>query len=320
MNRIFVLTLFLSALIFSCGDASTTDSSAEEAAVSEEVSSEAESLADATSSIKAICLWNQSGLRSAPGKGSDAKWVTAINFGEVVSLTGEEVTLEGEDRIYGEMQLKGGDKGWSNLYLFAVNADRAASFGDIDVYKRPELTTFTGEQFGPGEIFAVMNNSDQPGWLEVFGMEKKKKGWIQENSRYKTDEIDVSVAIMMTQALAEKTPKAQEEALQRILSSSTFSSSSLIGIVQSKMEEISSRAQLPANQLYIIASNLNVRAEASTESEVMFQVGEGVIGTIIERSPDVIEVNGNTDYWYLIDVDGQEGWVFGHHTSKSISE
>lgn len=320
MNRIFISFLSLSLFLFACGDSSTTDTTAAEADMAEEATSEAEAMQDGPTGVPAVCLWNQSGLRSAPGRGEDAKWVTAINFGEVVTLTGEEVSPEGEDRTYGEMQLKGGDKGWSNLYLFAVNADRAASYGDIDVYKRPELTTFTGEQFAPGEIFAVMSSSDQPGWLEVFGMEKKKKGWIQENSKYRTDEIDVSVAIMMTQALAEKTPKAQEEALQRILSSSTFSTSSLIGIVQSKMEEISARAELPANQLYITASNLNVRAEASTESEVMFQVGEGVIGTIIERSPSAVEVNGNTDYWYLIDVDGQEGWVFGHHTSKSISE
>lgn len=320
MNRIFISLLSLSLFLFSCGDSASTESSSSEATVAEEVPLEVESMPDGTTGVKAVCLWNQSGLRSAPGRGGDAKWVTAINFGEVVTLTGEEVSPEGEDRTYGEMKLKGGDSGWSNLYLFAVDADRAASYGDIDVYKRPELTTFTGEQFKPGEIFAVMNGSDQPGWLEVYGLEKKKKGWIQENSKYKTDEIDVSVAIMMTQALAEKTPKAQEEALQRILSNSTFSTSSLIGIVQSKLDEISARAELPANQLYITATNLNVRAEASTDSEVMFQVGEGVIGTIIERSPSTVEVNGNTDYWYLIDVDGQEGWVFGHHTSKSVSE
>lgn len=320
MNRIFILFLSLSLFTFACEDSAPAENSESEASIAEEAPSEVESMPDGTSGVKAVCLWNQSGLRSAAGRGDDAKWVTAINFGEVVTLTGEEVSPEGEDRTYGEMKLKGGDSGWSNLYLFAVDADRAASYGDIDVYKRPELTTFTGEQFKPGEIFAVMNSSDQPGWLEVYGLEKKKKGWIQENSKYKTDEIDVSVAIMMTQALAEKTPKAQEEALQRILSSSTFSTSSLIGIVQTKLEEISARAELPANQLYITATNLNVRAEASTESEVMFQVGEGVIGTIIERSPNTVEVNGNTDYWYLIDVDGQEGWVFGHHTSKSVSE
>lgn len=320
MNRIFLLFLSMSLFFYSCGDSSTPDSTDTGVSAAAEADTEAAPAPDETTGVKAVCLWNQSGLRTAPGKGSDAKWVTAINFGEVVTLTGEEVTPEGEDRVYGEMQLKGGDKGWSNLYLFAVDADRAASYGDIDVYKRPELTTFTGEQFGPGEIFAVMSSSDQPGWLEVFGMEKKKKGWIQENSRYTTDETDVSVAIMMTQALAEKTHKAQEEALQRILSSSTFSTSSLIGMVQSKLEEISARAELPANQLYITATNLNVRAEASTDSEVMFQVGEGVIGTIIERSPNTVEVNGNTDYWYLIDVDGQEGWIFGHHTSKSVSE
>lgn len=297
------------------GDTQTTDSDT----ATEETSSALDS-APSDQDVTAVCLWNQSGLRTAPGRGSDAKWVTAVSFGEVVTLTGEEVSPEGEDRTYAEMVLKGGDQGWSNVYLFAVDAERAASYGEIDIYKRPELTTFTGDQLLPGEIFAVMNSSDQEGWLEVYGMEKKKKGWIQENSRYTTDEVDVSVAIMFTQAKAEKSPQKQEEALNRILSSSTFRSSSLIGLVQTELDAVAARAELPANQLYITATTLNMRTEASTESEVITQVSEGQIGTIIERGPEMVEVNGNTDYWYLIDIDGQEGWVFGYHTSKAQGE
>lgn len=297
------------------GDTQTTDSDT----ASEETSSAVES-APADQAVTAVCLWNQSGLRTAPGRGADAKWVTAVSFGEVVTLTGEQLSPEGEDRTYAKMILKGGDEGWSNIYLFAVDAERAASYGEIDLYKRPELTTFTGNQFQPGEIFAVMNNSDQPGWLEVYGMEKQKKGWIQENSRLTTDEIDVSVAIMLTQAQAESSPISQQEALERILSSSTFSTSALIELVQTELEAVQARTALPANQLYITANNLNVRAEASTGSEVITQVSKGEIGTIIERGPAPEEVNGNLDYWYLIEVNGQEGWVFGYHTSKAQGE
>lgn len=323
MRKLFPF-FFISMLVAfsSCGSEESGDSQPEGTeAVSSDGAAEtdvANSPADA--SLTAVCLWNQSGLRTAPGRGSDAKWVTAVSFGEVVTLTGEEVSPEGEDRTYAEMVLKGGDKGWSNVYLFAVDAERAASYGEIDIYKRPELTTFDGDQFLPGEIFAVMNSSDQEGWLEVYGLEKKKKGWIQENSRYTTDEVDVSVAIMFTQAKAEKSPQKQEEALNKILSNSTFRSSSLIGLIETELDAVAARAELPANQLYITATTLNMRTEASTESEVITQVSEGQIGTIIERGPEMVEVNGNSDYWYLIDVDGQEGWVFGHHTSKSQAE
>lgn len=316
MNRIpLFLLATLSLFVGACGDSSAPASS-DAAAQAEEAAEVVPEKASAT----AVCLWNEAGLRAAAGRGSDAKWVSSVNFGEVVTLTGEETKPEGDDKTYVEMILKGGAQGWSNSSLFAINAARAAAYGDIDLYKRPELTTFTGDQFEPGEIFAVMPDSEYEGWLEVYGKEKKKKGYIQENSRFTKDEIDVSVSIMLTQALAEKGPQKQKEALERIMNSSTFQSSALIGLVETALSNLKERAELPANQLYVTADKLNARAEMSTTSEVLFQIDGGAIGTIIERSPDMVEVNGNTDYWYLIEVDGQEGWVFGHHTSKALVE
>ncbi len=321
MNRISLFLFAAIVMVVSCNEPSGSDSQTIEAdSTSETTAAQTSNDAGPSGGIPAVCLWNEAGLRTGPGRGEGVKWITVINFGEVVTLTGEEASPEGSDRTYGEMTLSGGDQGWSNLYLFAVNADRAASYGDIDIYKRPELTTFTGDQLEAGEIFAVMKESTEPGWLEVYGREKKKKGWIQENSRFTTDKTDVSVAILMSQAMEEKTPKAQEEALQRILSSSTFNTSSLIGLVQSELESVQARAELPANQLYVTAAKVNVRLEPTTESEVLFQAEEGEIGTIIERTPEMIEVNGNTDYWYLININGQEGWVFGRLTSKAVEQ
>lgn len=308
MNRL-LFSLAMAALLWtSCEDSSSTGSGAE--------ADTTEMAMDSPSGTMAVCLWNEAGLRSAPGKGSDAKWVTAINFGEIVYLTGNEETPEGEQRAYLEMTLKGGTSGWSSSNLFATDAKRAAAYGTIDLYKRPELTTFTGNQFETGEIFAIKNGSTQPGWLEVLGREKKKLGWIQENSRFTSDDIDVSVAVLYGQAMAEKTNPAKEAALLKILNNSTFQSSSLISMVEQAVEGLQSQAELPANQLYITADKLNARSAPNTTSDVLFQVNNGAIGTIVERTPEPEEVNGNTDYWYLIEVDGQEGWVFGHHTSK----
>ncbi len=308
MNRLLTF-LAIAMLWMSCEDSSNSENTASGADSTAQV-------VDAQSGTMAVCLWNEAGLRAAPGKGTEAKWVTAINFGEVVYLTGNEETPEGEQRAYLEMSLKGGAKGWSSGNLFAVDARRAAAYGTIDLYKRPELTTFTGTQLEAGEIFAVKNSSTQPGWLEVMGREKKKVGWIQENSRFTSDEVDVSVAVLYTQAMAEKTNPAKEAALLKILDNSTFQSSSLIGLVEQAVEGLQSQAELPANQLYITADKLNARSAPNTTSEVLFQVNNGAIGTIVERTPELEEVNGNTDYWYLIEVEGQEGWVFGHHTSK----
>lgn len=316
MKRSWLILSVVALALWACGESGDSGTTTPE--VDSTMDAQADAAATPAHTSTAVCLWEQAGLRTAPGRGDDAKWVTAINFGEVVTLTGEETTVESEDRSYLKMRLSGGVEGWSNAYLFATDADRAVSFGTIDLYKRPELTTFSGGQFEIGEIFAIKRNSEEPGWLEVLGKERKKSGWIQENSRYSLDEVDVSVAILMEQAMSESSPPKQQAALERIISSSTFSESPLIGGVREKLEEIKQRAELPPTQLYITATKLNVRTEPNVESEVKFQATEGQIGDIMERGSQPVEVNGKTDYWYLVDIGGQEGWVFGHFTSKAL--
>ncbi|MEM7369546.1 MAG: SH3 domain-containing protein [Bacteroidota bacterium] len=266
----------------------------------------------------AICLWNEAGLRDKPGRGKNIKYLETIKFGEVVTLTGNSETLEKEDRTYLEIELSDGKKGWSNAYLFAEQAERAAALKTMEIYKRPELTTITGKTFEQGDIFAV-KVSDREGWVEVFGREKKKAGWarVTEGS-YSVDEVDVTVAILLSRAKSESDPKKREETLNMIASNGTFAASPLMSVVDAQLAEIQAIPELPANQLYITAENLNVRSEPDNEADnVVFQVGNGTICNILERG-ERVPIREMNDYWYKIETDGQEGWVYGFFTSKRL--
>ena len=315
----------LTLLWASCGDDTSESQSANQKDTqqdSKEVQSQGDeaTMRQSATSDLAICLWNQAGLRSQPGRGKDAAWITAISFGEVVSLTGEEQTVESTDRSYLEMELSDGKKGWSYGYLFAVDAMRATALQDVEIYKRPDLLTFEGKKFERGEIFAVKSVGKDE-WVEVVGKERDKAGWMRKDgSKYSTDEIDVTVAILIDRAMSESDPKAREEALRDIATNSTFSSSPMLSIVDEKLASIPTIPDLPANQLYVTAQNLNARSEPDNEADnVVFQLQEGDICTILERG-DLTEIRDMEDYWYKVSSEGQEGWIFGHFTSKRLAE
>ncbi|RMG70147.1 MAG: SH3 domain-containing protein [Bacteroidetes bacterium] len=313
MKKIALYGLF--ALLFvgfaACGE---ENSSTGQASADPNTEAAPEEAADLKPSHKGVCLWDGAGLRDAAGKG--AKWMTGISFGEVVSLTGNEEEVASEDRTYIEVELVDGQKGWANGYLFAKGAMRAVALADMDVYKRPDLTTFTGDKFSRGEIFALVP-SDKEGWMEAYGKEKKKAGWVQAyEESYSTDEVDVAVGIQVYKALQEDDPAKQEEALNQLASSSTFSRSPLMSFVDETLAGIAPLPELPANQLYIMAENLNVRSEPDNEAEnVLFQLNKGDICNILERGQRV-QIREMDDYWYKIEKDGQSGWVYGYFTSK----
>mgnify|MGYP006266340423 CR=1 FL=1 len=324
MKQILLVTLMSIAWLWmSCGEDAADSQGAKQAAPpasTDQANSSPDAEEVSPTANVGICLWNQAGLRSAAGRGGEAKWITAVSFGEVVTLTGEEEAIESEDRTYLKMELSDGKVGWSNAYLYATDATRAAALQEVEIYKRPDLTTFDGDQFERGEIFAVKSGGKDD-WVEVIGKERKKKGWIRKNAtKYSTDEIDVTVAILVDRALEESDPREREKALKNIAENSTFSSSPMLSLVDDKLADIPTIPDLPANQLYITAENLNVRSEPDTEADnVAFQLNEGDICTILERG-DLVEIRNMEDYWYKVSFEGQEGWVFGFFTSKRLAE
>lgn len=325
MNKIPYFLIISAFILFAACGGSGDDSSGEATEAMEEATSEAAEQESATVADDnlAICLWPVAGLRDKPGMNTGGKYLASINLGEIVTLTGNTEEVAEEKRTYLEMTLSDGKTGWCNEYLFAVNAQRGVALGEIDIYKRPDLTTYDGKKLERGEIIAVME-SDKEGWVEVVGKERKKAGWIQASSidgnLVSTDEIDVTVAIMLEKAMAEKTPPSRLESLENIADNNTFKQSSLISVVEEAISNLSARAQLRADQLFITADVLNVRSAPDTEADnVLFKVNEGDICNIIEKGSKVA-IREMNDYWYKIEIDGQEGWVYGHYTSKKLAD
>lgn len=68
-----------------------------------------------------------------------------------------------------------------------------------------------------------------------------------------------------------------------------------------------------ADYLSIIGNQIWVRSEPQT-GDVVLKLDDGVQCEVLEKGQQQT-INGVTDYWYKIKVNGQEGWVFGSQTS-----
>ncbi|MCI4671610.1 MAG: SH3 domain-containing protein [Bacteroidia bacterium] len=265
----------------------------------------------------AVCLWPTVGLRDKAGR-SGAKYITGIKFGETVKLTGETEEIESEKRTYLEMELSDGKKGWANEYLFAVNGKAVVATADIDVFKRPDLSTLTTNKVTSGSLFAIAESKDKAGWAEVFTQEKKVAGWTQYNEDLFTDEaIDIALGKVLSEVKGLKSTSEKIKKLESVSSSSTFSGSSLMPMVTEMLEKLDKGTNLPNTQLMITAENLNVRSSPdNTADNVAFQLNDGDICEILQRGKEMVKIRDMEDYWYQIEKDGQTGWVYGFFTSK----
>ncbi|WNJ20735.1 SH3 domain-containing protein [Pontibacter sp. G13] len=308
-NTLTLLVLSMFFAFTACSDDAESTDNPEEAAAEIAAETEAEE-----SSAMAFNLWPEVGLRQDPGRAKGNKYLATIKFGEVVELTGKSEVVD--EKTYLEMRLSDGKEGYAYEYLFAVDAERCAALQDIDLFDRPDLTTLNGKKIEKGEIFALIKG-DKAGWVEVIGREKKRTGWIQDNTgSFSMDEMDVAVGIMLYQALAESSVDAKTKKLELIAGNASFGRSPLAKMADELMAKVAPGQDLPANQLMVTAEKVNVREEPNNEAEnVVFQMSSGDVAIILERGEQVA-IRDMNDYWYMIEFEGQEGWIYGHFTSK----
>jgi uncharacterized protein YgiM (DUF1202 family) len=269
----------------------------------------------------AISLWEQAGLRDKPGRDKSAKVLASINFGEKVLLTGNRALDSADkDRPYVEVELADGKKGWTAENLLALDARRAVALDNLAIYRRPDLTTVSSDNVPKGALIALQLG-EKEGWVEFAGREKKLKGWIQGDSRFSEDEVDVTVAIQLERALKEKDPDKQEALLAQIENNPTLRQSPLISLITEMRSKAEALPELPSYQLYITANAVNVRLTPDNESatNVVFQLKYGDVCTILERG-DRVQIREMDDYWYKIEFEGKEGWVYGYFTSRKLEE
>lgn len=320
-KSIILLFILLTAIMISCSEdkqESQNENSASQTA--QNTDEKAENEADVEN--KAICLWPKVGMRSAPGRDENAKYLTTIYFGEWVSLTGK--SKEKEDKNYVEITLSDGSEGWVYEYLLGQGSEMAVATATVPLYKRPDLATMQGKNFDKGD-FIVLKPAEN-GWREAVGFERKHEGWVQESAAISKKQEDAQVVMLYKRAMTAEKASEKQTQLEAILSNPAFASSDFIYLVRDalnsgeQIEEVEvPEVDIKDNELLIIANKLNVRSSPSVEEDnVVFQIAKGDIATVIVKSKERVQVNGMEDYWYKISYEGQEGWIFGYHTSRRI--
>ena len=305
-----------------------TNGSSDEAGFDEEIV--ADSLSIPLEKV-AICIWSPAGLRKEPGqkkytRDGQTNYITGLEYGEMVEILGSFDTLKNEEnRVYMLVKLQDGQEGWVNEYLFEKHGKRAAVTKEVEVYRRPDFMTLRNVSLLPGEIVVALDEKD--GWLHVSGREKKKKGWIRLNDSYlSTRTRDVELANYLFQAMQFRTQEERMQKLNDIINDQRFGGSELLGLVQQKLQE--EDTAFKAKELNLNPGNpkeasakLLVTTEAFIHSEpnnrdstILTELEEGDECVVLSKGVQEI-VNNKKDYWYKVQHEGKEGWVFGYYTS-----
>lgn len=237
MKYSIILTGML-AFLASCGGSKSDEKagSADSNFVSvnaPENSSEAGST-DEDLSGKAVLLWNSSTI-SLPSK--EGKWVASYQFGNTLTLTGKKEENTTEKRTYLEVTGPDGKTGWINEYMVATNSKVGVAIGDVSLYKNPDVMSVSSDKVAVADIIAISGDK-KDGFRQIYGKEKKIKGFVNLFDKISSDPIDLKVAVLYHQAMSKTSTDEQVKALQSILDDSSNSSSKIFGIVQSKLAEL----------------------------------------------------------------------------------
>ncbi len=179
-------------------------------------------------------------LRSGPGK--TAPYLNGVFFGEVVEKTGEEAYAREEQRTYIKVRTSEGVVGWVHEFLFIEGIGMAVITEPGKIYKRPRtVSTITDQSFLPGELVVLV--SENNGWINLIGREKKKLGWIEGASKVTTSFQEQEIASLFYDAKKKTKPEERQQALAKLLEEARTSRSPLTQAIE--MEIRGQSYQLP---------------------------------------------------------------------------
>jgi hypothetical protein len=184
-------------------------------------------------SAMAVCIWDNTPLRDAPGK--TAKWINGLSIGETVTYLNVTVADSADQKVlnYIKIRLKDGKEGWVQSDFVILNSKPAAIVENAELYSRPDLLNKTGKNFSQMDIVAV--KSEQDGFVEVVGKRKgarwMESGWLRP-SALTFDEVDIAVAKFAGKALEIADKNKKEEALQEIVNNPDLNHSIFISLIK----------------------------------------------------------------------------------------
>jgi hypothetical protein len=105
----------------------------------------------------------------------------------------------------------------------------------------------------------------------------------------------------------------------RILSKLFIAASFITVFVNSVSSQETVNTQQVSSFMYVVAGDgLNLRAEPTTQSEVIRILPFLTKLKIIEKSDSFITISGISSQWYKVSIDNDVGWVFGGYLSNNI--
>src|SRR6478752_3859964 len=83
--------------------------------------------------------------------------------------------------------------GWINEYMVATNAKVGVAIGDVSLYKNPDVMSVSSDKVAVADIIAISGDK-KDGFRQVYGKEKKIKGFVNLFDKISSDPIDLKVA------------------------------------------------------------------------------------------------------------------------------
>ena len=56
---------------------------------------------------------------------------------------------------------------------------------------------------------------------------------------------------------------------------------------------------------------LRLRAQPDQTGRILLSLTEGARVEVLKRETELMQINGETDYWYKVNYNGTRGWTFG---------
>ncbi|MBK9450341.1 MAG: SH3 domain-containing protein [Bacteroidetes bacterium] len=311
---LFLLCLMMAFVFSACSSETKEGADDETETTSDADDSDAD---DNEDSNIALSTWDGHSAKDAPG--NDAKWVASIAFGEELTLLNETETDSKTNKSFEKVKLLDGKEGWVRADFIAKGAELAAVTTDAQIYKRPGISNITDEVISAGTIVVLKGTKDE--FSEFISKndaaKKRKEGWLLGDKALTTNEDDLSAAILLSKALAEKNPAKRKEKLKQV--ADQYPNSVFAKTAQNNIDAVDASANLAEDELMIAGENVNVRSAPDVKSEnKIFQLNTGDVCKILERG-EMDEIGGKLDYWYKISSPaGKTGWVFGTFTSKAL--
>jgi len=233
----FVITVFLfTFILYSCEE--ENDVKKEKNSDEQEIVDNNEDTQNKTEELPAVCIWNKLSVRETPQ--TKGKYKTAIYLGEKITYKGNtEIDSTSKKNIeFIQIELADGTLGWSDKRFIGIDATSYALIKDTKLYKRPDILTATTKTYNKLQFLIVFEEKNE--WVKVKLKGSKEnwfsEGWIKKDNL--TDsEIDVSVAILASRAIAISNKDKKNEALNEIVNNPDLQSSIFISQLKDLIEE-----------------------------------------------------------------------------------